>query len=46
MNVAYTQQSVTAQLKDNGVSRSSTRQFVVHGDDSVAAELCVFLVKE
>ena len=38
-----TQQSASAQLKDNGVSRSSTRQFVVHGDDSVArGVVCVF----
>ena len=43
VNVAYTQQSASAQLKDNGVSRSSTRQFVVHGDDSVArGVVCVF----
>ena len=43
VDVAYTQQSASAQLKDNGVSRSSTRQFVVHGDDSVArGVVCVF----
>ena len=40
---ALSQNKPLIQLEDKGVSRSSSRQFIVHGDDSAArGVMCVF----
>ena len=40
---ALPQNKPLIQLEDKGVSRSSSRQFIVHGDDSAArGVMCVF----
>ena len=42
-HLALSQNKPLIQLEDKGVSRSSSRQFIVHGDDSAArGVMCVF----
>ena len=43
LNLSYSEERSTTLLPDKGVSRSATRQFIVHGDDSVArGVMCVY----
>tara|TARA_B100000902_G_scaffold15531_1_gene18741 strand:+ start:10756 stop:12255 length:1500 start_codon:yes stop_codon:yes gene_type:complete len=43
LDSSYSQDKAVNVLPDTGISRSSTRQFIVHGDDSVArGAMCVF----
>ena len=43
LNLSYSEEKSTTLLPDKGVSRSATRQFIVHGDDSVArGVMCVY----